>query len=169
MSRKSEQTSETQPTPVRLVVFAVYALCGLGMAVSAWLPYRVLTMGSTEITFTGMQFTENLAWILAACGVGSMALGIVGLVGRRAPAYAVLIPPATGLVFAGFFLLLFFQMSPTHSGQKYVLVTDLLTWQMIKSQDPRAALGLGLMLTAVSSVVMAALAYPVFRMFRSGK
>ena len=92
MSPKSEQSSKSAPAPVRHVVFAVYALCGLGMAVSAWLPYRVLTVGSTEITFSGMQFTENLAWILVACGVGSTALGIVGLVGRHAPAYSVLIP-----------------------------------------------------------------------------
>ena len=168
MSPKSEQSSKSPSALVGHVIFAVYALSGLGMALSAWLPYRVLTVGSTEITFSGMQFTGNLAWILVACGVGAVALGIVGLAGRHAPAYSVLIPPATGLVFAGFFLLLFFQMTPTLSGQKYVLVTDLLTWQMIKSQDPRTALGLGLMLTTATSVVMAALAYPVFRMFRKG-
>lgn len=148
-------------------LFAVYALCGVGMAASAWLPFRVLSVGSTQITFSGMQFTGNLAWILVACGIGAVGLGILGLIGKRAPAYSVVLAPATGLVFAGFFLLLLFQASPSLGGQKYVMVSDAHAWQMVRSEAPRAVMGLGLILTSATSVVMAALAYPIFRFFRS--
>ena len=167
-SNKEPAGLKTEAGPLlQKSAFGLYALLGLAMALSAFLPFRVLRSGGVEVAFTGMQFTNNLAWIVVASGAGSFLVGMWGLLGRWAPAYSVWLPPSTGLVFAGFFLLLFFQATPSISGNNYVLVSDPTVWKAMKTSSIETALGTGLFVATGASVLMAALSYPVFRIFRN--
>lgn len=151
------------------LAYALFALTGLSLLVSPFLPYRVLMTGGASVSYSGMELTRNLSWILTAMGLISFLVGLVGAMGRRIPSYAVLLAPGCAVLFSGFFLLLFLQLAPSVEGQRYVLVTDMKAWGLAARHQIESSMGSGLMLSLAASLLSAVLAYPVFRLSRTAK
>lgn len=163
--RKEKKRSSTTSNPatwIRIVAF-VYGIMGILLAFTPWLTFRTVKAARVTRHFTGLYITGNVAWAFVAAGLGAFVFGCAVLLKRRVPRYVPFLFSITSLLLSVFFFLTVRQENPVLEGETLSLISERSLWVQIRTLTPSSSSGPGLLLAAVSSVVMVLLSYPLTR------
>jgi hypothetical protein len=141
----------------------LFAITGVLLAVSSWIPFWKISAGDRLATFSGMQVTGHLTWGLVATGALACIFGGAMALGRSVPRYVFALLASTSVVLAGFFALLVNQLSPSDGHTRLVLLADTALWSTFQHTTVQAHFGVGLYLAAGAALFMVALTYPLTR------
>lgn len=132
----------------------IYAILGLFIAISPWLPFRYVEAQSITQNFSGLQTAGNFALALTVVGGGAFFVGISFLVKKPAPRYVPILFSITALVLSAFFCLLVRQETPTVDQQRLVLIFNESLWKEVRHLQTGSGWGNGLFAAALCSVFM---------------